>query len=86
MAICGDMAHSKAVPPLTAQERRVIGALHTAFAAMMRQFDADLRREQRLRRYLFDHLEAVDHDALGDALLRITAAADHRTTVPSRTG
>ena len=35
-----------------------------------------------LRRYLFDHLEGIDLDALGDALRRITAAADHRTTVP----
>lgn len=38
-----------------------------------------------LRRYLFDHLEGIDLDALGDALQRITAAADHRTTVPSPT-
>src|SRR5271157_1062327 len=160
------MAHSKTVPALTPQVRKVIEALHTAFKAIMRQFDADLRREQRLshteyiallwlseapgrtlglsdlaarcqqslstisravgrleaqglvrreqstrdvraynavltdaglkryndatpthnislRRYLFDHLEGVDLDALGDALQRITAAADHRTTVPS---
>ena len=35
-----------------------------------------------LRRYLFDHLEGIDLDALGDALQRIAAAADHRTTVP----
>lgn len=163
------MAHSKAVPPLTAQERKVIETLHTAFNAMMRQFDADLRREQRLshteyiallwlseapertlglsdlaarcqqslstisrtvgrleaqglvrrqqstrdaraynavltdaglkrykeatpthnvslRRYLFDHLEGIDLDVLGDALRRITSAADHRTTVPSGSG
>lgn len=37
-----------------------------------------------LRRYLFEHLEGIDLDALGSALQRITAAADHRTTVPSR--
>jgi DNA-binding MarR family transcriptional regulator len=162
------MALNKAVPPLTAQEKKVISALHTAFTAMMRQFDADLRREQRLshteyialmflseapertlglsdlaarcqqslstisrtvgrldaqglvrreqstrdaraynavltdaglkryheatpthnislRRYLFDHLEGIDLDALGNALQRITATADQRTTVPSPT-
>jgi hypothetical protein len=28
------------------------------------------------------HLQGIDLDALGDALQRITAAADHRTTVP----
>jgi DNA-binding MarR family transcriptional regulator len=52
--------------------------------------DAGLKRYQQatpthnssLRRYLFDHLEGIDLDALGDALQRITAAADHRTTVP----
>lgn len=162
------MTGSKAVPPLTAQEDKVIRTLHAAFVAMMREFDADLRREQRLshteyialvwlseapertlglselaarcqqslsaisrtvgrleaqglvrreqstrdaraynavltdaglkryheatpthtisqRRYLFDHLDGIDLDALGDALQRITAAADHRTTVPSLT-
>jgi DNA-binding MarR family transcriptional regulator len=53
--------------------------------------DAGLKRYQRaapthdssLRRYLFDHLEGIDLDAFGDALQRIIAAADHRTTVPS---
>jgi DNA-binding MarR family transcriptional regulator len=160
------MAHSKAAAPRTAQELKVIRALHAAFMTMMRQFDADLRREHQLshteyialdwlseapdrtmglsdlaarcqqslsaisrsvgrleaqgllrrvqstrdaraynavltdaglqrykeatpthnislRRYLFDQLEGIDLDALGDALERITAVADHRTTVPS---
>jgi DNA-binding MarR family transcriptional regulator len=160
------MAHSKVVPPRTAQELKVIRALHAAFMTMMRQFDADLRREHQLshteyialdwlseapdrtmglsdlaascqqslsaisrtvgrleaqgllhrvqstrdaraynavltdaglrrykeatpthnislRRYLFDQLEGIDLDALGDALQRITAVADQRTTVPS---
>ncbi len=36
-----------------------------------------------LRRYLFDNLEGIDLDVFGDALQRIIAAADHRTTVPS---
>jgi DNA-binding MarR family transcriptional regulator len=159
------VTRGKAVPPRTAQEHKVITALHAAFVAMMREFDADLQREHRLshteyialmwlseapkhtlglsslaarcqqslsaisrtvgrletqglvrreqstrdaraynavltdagrkryeeatpthnsslRRYLFDHLEGIDLDALGDALQRITAAADHRTTVP----
>jgi DNA-binding MarR family transcriptional regulator len=162
------MAHSKVVPPRSAQEHKVIRALHAAFMTMMRQFDADLRREHQLshteyialdwlaeapdhtmglsdlaascqqslsaisrsvgrletqglvrrvqsttdaraynavltdaglkryreatpthnislRRYLFDQLEGIDLDALGDALQRITAVADHRTTVPSPT-
>jgi DNA-binding MarR family transcriptional regulator len=160
------MAHSKAAAPRTAQELKVIRALHAAFMTMMRQFDADLRREHQLshteyialdwlseapdrtmglsdlaarcqqslsaisrsvgrleaqgllrrvqstrdaraynavltdaglqrykeatpthnislRRYLFDQLEGIDLDALGDALQRITAVADQRTTVPS---
>ena len=42
------MARSTAVPPLTPQERKVVESLHTGFTAMMRQLDADLRREQRL--------------------------------------
>ena len=162
------MAHNKVAPPRTAQELKVIRALHAAFMTMMRQFDADLQREHQLshteyvaldwlaeapdrtlglsdlaarcqqslsaisravgrleaqglvrreqsprdaraynavltdaglkryaeatpthnvslRRYFIDHLEGIDLDALGDALQRITAAADRRTTVPSRT-
>jgi DNA-binding MarR family transcriptional regulator len=162
------MARSKAEPPRTAQELRLIRSLHTAFMAMMRQFDADLQREHQLshteyvaldwlaeapdrtlglsdlaarcqqslsaisravgrmeaqglvrreqsvrdaraynavltdaglklyekatpthdvslRRYFIDHLEGIDLDALADALQRIAAAADRRTTVPSRT-
>jgi DNA-binding MarR family transcriptional regulator len=160
------MTRSKRVPPRTAQEHKVITALHTAFLALMRGFDADLQREHQLshteyvaldwlaeapdrtlglsdlaarcqqslsaisrtvgrmdtqglvrreqstrdaracnavltdaglkrhaeatpthdsslRRYLFDHLEGIDLDVFGDALQRIIAAADNRTTVPS---
>jgi DNA-binding MarR family transcriptional regulator len=161
------MMRSKVVPPRTAEEHKVIRSLHAAFMTMMRQFDADLRREHglshteyivmdwlseapgramglsdlaaccqqslsaisrtvgrleaqglvcreqsardarahnavltdaglkrydeatpthniSLRRYLFDQLEGIDLDVLGDALQRITVAADSRTTVPSR--
>ncbi len=160
------MTQSKVVTTRTAEEHKVIRALHAAFMTMMRQFDADLRREHQLshteyialdwlseapdrtmglsdlaascqqslsaisrtvgrleaqglvrreqstkdarafnavltdaglkryveatpthdislRRYLFDQLGGIDLDALGDALQRITAAADNRTTVPS---
>lgn len=159
------MTRGKAVPRRAAQENKVITALHAAFVAMMREFDADLQREHRLshteyialmwlseapehtlglsslaarcqqslsaisrtvgrletqglvhreqstrdaraynavltdagrkryeeatpthnsslRRYLFDHLEGIDLDALGDALQRITAA-EHSTSTPS---
>jgi DNA-binding MarR family transcriptional regulator len=162
------MTRSNAVPPRTAQEHKVIRAFHTAFMAMMRQFEADLQREHQLshaeyvamdwlaeapdrtlglsdlaarcqqslsaisravgrleaqglvrreqstrdgracnavlteaglkryneatpthnvslRRYLFDNLEGIDLDAFGEALQRIIAVADHRTTVPSPT-
>jgi hypothetical protein len=34
---------------------------------------------------LFDQFDGVDLDTLGDALQRVTAAADNRTTVPSPT-
>jgi DNA-binding MarR family transcriptional regulator len=157
---------TQGVPPRTAQEIKVIKAFHSAFWAMMRQFDADLQREHQLshteyialdflveatdhtlglselaarcqqslsaisrtvgrlesrslvrreqsardaraynavltdagrklydeatpthnvslRRYLFDNLGDIDLDAFGDALQRITAAADRRTTVPA---
>jgi DNA-binding MarR family transcriptional regulator len=163
------MAHSKVVPPRTTQENKVIRALHAAFMTMMRQLDADLRRDHQLshteyialdwlaeapdrtmglsdlaascqqslsaisrsvarletqglvrrvqstrdaraynavltdaglkryreatpthdislRRYLFDHLEGIDLDDFGDALQRIIAAADDRTTAPSPNG
>ena len=163
------MPQSEGVPPpRTAQELKVIRALHAAFWSMTRQFDADLQREHRLshteyvaldwlaeapdrtlglselaarcqqslsaisrtvgrlesqglvrreqsardaraynavltdaglkryqeatpthnvslRRYLFDQLGDIDLDEFGDALHRITAAADRRTTVPSST-
>ena len=55
--------------------------------------DAGLRRYEEatpthnvsLRRYFIDQLEGIDLDTLADALQRISAAADHRTTVPART-
>jgi DNA-binding MarR family transcriptional regulator len=160
------MTRSEGVPPRTAQEIKVIKAFHSAFWAMMRQFDADLQREHQLshteyialdwlaeapgqtlglselaarcqqslsaisrtvgrlesrglvrreksardaraynavltdagrklydeatpthnislRRYLFGNLGDIDLDEFGDALQRITTAADRRTTVPS---
>jgi DNA-binding MarR family transcriptional regulator len=161
-----EMARSKGEAPRTAQELKVIRALHAAFWTMMRQFDADLQREHQvshteyvaldwlaeapdrtlglselaarcqqslsaisrtvgrleaqglvrreqstrdaraynavltdaglkryddatpthnssLRRYFFDQLEGIDLDAFGDALQRVIAVADRRTTVPS---
>src|SRR6201997_3682380 len=56
------MAHSKAEPPRTAQELRLIRSLHTAFMSMMRQFDADLQREHQL-----SHTEYVALDWLAEA-------------------
>ncbi len=52
-------------------------------AGLKRYVQATPTHDISLRRYLFDHLEGIDLDALGDALQRITAAADNRTTVPS---
>jgi DNA-binding MarR family transcriptional regulator len=52
-------------------------------AGLKRYVEATPTHDISLRRYLFDHLEGIDLDALGDALQRITAAADNRTTVPS---
>lgn len=54
-------------------------------AGLKRYHEATPTHNLSLRRYFFDHLEGIDLDALGDALQRITAAAGHRTTVPSRT-
>jgi DNA-binding MarR family transcriptional regulator len=50
-------------------------------AGLKRYEDATPTHNVSLRRYLFDHLDGIDLDALQ----RITAAADHRTTVPSPT-
>src|ERR1700758_435582 len=52
-------------------------------AGLQRYKEATPTHNISLRRYLFDQLEGIDLDALGDALQRITAVADHRTTVPS---
>ena len=54
-------------------------------AGLKRYREATPTHNISLRRYLFDQLEGIDLDALGDALQRITAVADHRTTVPSPT-
>src|ERR1700746_525954 len=56
------MARSEGAPPLTAQELKVIRALHAAFWTMMRQFDADLQRE-----HTFSHTESVALDWLAEA-------------------
>jgi DNA-binding MarR family transcriptional regulator len=55
-------------------------------AGLQRYDEATPTHDVSLRRYLFDHLEGIDLDALGDALQRITATADNRTTVPSQNG
>lgn len=55
-------------------------------AGLKRYREATPTHNISLRRYLFDHLDGIDLDAFADALQRITAAADHRTTVPSPTG
>ncbi len=51
-------------------------------AGLKRYQEATPTHNVSLRRYFFDHLEGINLDALGDALQRITAAADHRTSVP----
>ena len=65
------MAHSKVVPPRTAQEHKVIRALHAAFMAMMRQFDADLRRDHQL-----SHTEYIALDWLAEAPDRTMGLSD----------
>jgi DNA-binding MarR family transcriptional regulator len=52
-------------------------------AGLKRYVEATPTHNISLRRYLFDQLEGIDLDTLGDALQRITATADNRTTVPS---
>jgi DNA-binding MarR family transcriptional regulator len=52
-------------------------------AGLKRYNEATPTHNVSLRRYLFDNLEGIDLDAFGDALQRIIAAADRRTTVPS---
>jgi DNA-binding MarR family transcriptional regulator len=52
---------------------------------LQRYNEATPTHNTSLRRYLFDQLEGIDLEAFGDALQRISAAADHRTTVPSPT-
>lgn len=52
-------------------------------AGLKRYNEATPTHNVSLRRYLFDNLKGIDLDAFGDALQRIIAAADRRTTVPS---
>src|SRR6202021_632718 len=59
------VTRSKVVPPRTAQENKVITALHAAFVAMLREFDADLQREHRL-----SHTEYI-------ALMWLSEAPEH---------
>ena len=54
-------------------------------AGLQRYNEATPTHNTSLRRYLFDQLEGIDLEAFGDALQRISAAADQRTTVPSPT-
>src|ERR1700741_4271244 len=54
-------------------------------AGLKRYDEATPTHNVSLRRYLFDNLEGIDLDAFGDALKRIIATADRRTTVPSPT-
>ena len=54
-------------------------------AGLKRYNEATPTHNVSLRRYLFDNLTGIDLDAFGDALQRIIAAADRRTTVPSPT-
>lgn len=54
-------------------------------AGLQRYNEATPTHNTSLRRYLFDQLDGIDLEAFGDALQRISAAADHRTTVPSPT-
>lgn len=65
----------------SARDARAYNAVLTD-AGRKRYEEATPTHNGSLRRYLFDHLEGIDLDAFGDALQRITAAADHRTTVP----
>jgi DNA-binding MarR family transcriptional regulator len=54
-------------------------------AGLQRYNEATPTHNVSLRRYLFDNLDGIDLDAFGDALQRIIATADRRTTVPSPT-
>ncbi|HSS24631.1 MAG TPA: MarR family transcriptional regulator, partial [Mycobacterium sp.] len=54
-------------------------------AGLKRYNEATPTHDISMRRYLFDNLKGIDLDAFGDALQRIIAAADRRTTVPTST-
>jgi hypothetical protein len=56
------MARSMTVPPRTAQQHREISRLYSAFNPMMRQFDADMRREHQL-----SHAEYIALDWLSES-------------------
>jgi DNA-binding MarR family transcriptional regulator len=52
-------------------------------AGLKRYREATPTHDQSLHRYFIDHLDGIDLETLSDALHRIIAAADNRTTVPS---
>ena len=68
----------------SARDARAYNAVLTD-AGLKRYQEATPTHNVSLRRYLFDQLGDIDLDEFGDALHRITAAADRRTTVPSST-
>ena len=80
------MTRGKRVLPRTAQEHKVISALHTAFSALISQFDADLQREHRLSHteYLaLDWLAAAPDRTLG--LSDLAARCQQSLSAISRT-
>jgi DNA-binding MarR family transcriptional regulator len=56
------VTRGKRVLPRTAQEHKVISALHTAFSALISQFDADLQREHQLSHTEYVALEWLTED------------------------
>ena len=66
------------------QDARAYNAVLTD-AGLKRYHEATPTHDISLRRYLFDNLEGIDIDTFSDALQRIIATADRRTTVPSST-
>src|ERR1700688_254898 len=80
------MTRSDGVPPRTAQEIKVIKAFHSAFWAMMRQFDADLQREHQLSHTEYialDWLAEVPGQTLG--LSELAARCQQSLSAISRT-
>jgi DNA-binding MarR family transcriptional regulator len=65
----------------SARDARACNAVLTD-AGLKRYEEATPTHDISLRRYLFDNLTGIDLDAFGEALQRIIAAADRRTTAP----